>query len=51
VYQALKFWFLDVKPGRSESRLLSYLSALRDRDKVELMTMDLSTTYRSIAQN
>jgi len=40
----------DVKLGRSEPSLRSYLSALQDRDKVEVIVMDLSTTYRSIAQ-
>ena len=40
----------DVKLGRSESSLRSYLSALQDRDKVQVMVMDLSETYRSIAK-
>jgi len=40
----------DVKLGRSEASLRSYLSALRDRDKVQVMVMDLSETYRSIAK-
>lgn len=40
----------DVKLGRSESSLRSYLSNLQDRDKVQVMVMDLSETYRSIAK-
>lgn len=40
----------DVKLGRSEPSLRSYLSNLRDRDKVQVMVMDLSETYRSIAR-
>jgi len=40
----------DVKLGRSESSLHSYLSNLQDRDKVQVMVMDLSQTYRSIAK-
>lgn len=40
----------DVKLGRSQSSLSSYLSQLRDRDKVRVMVMDLSETYRSITR-
>jgi transposase len=40
----------DVRLGRSEPSLRSYLSGLRDRDKVQVMVMDLSETYRSIAR-
>ena len=40
----------DVKLDRSESNLSSSLSSLRDRDKVRVMVMDLSETYRSIAR-
>ena len=40
----------DVKLGRSESSLRGYLSKLQDRDKVQVMVMDLSETYRSIAR-
>ena len=32
----------DVKLGRSEASLSSYLSKLRDRDKVQVMVMDLA---------
>ena len=40
----------DVKLGRSEPSLRSYLSGLMDRDKVQVIVMDLSETYRSIAK-
>jgi len=40
----------DVKLGRSEPSLRSYLSGLQERDKVQVMVMDLSETYRSIAK-
>ena len=40
----------DVKLGRSERSLRSYLSALRDRDKIQVIVMDLSETYRNIAR-
>ena len=40
----------DVKLGRSEASLRSYLRALEGRDKVQVVVMDLSETYRSIAR-
>ena len=40
----------DVKLGRSESALRYYLSGLEGRDKVQVVVMDLSETYRSIAR-
>lgn len=40
----------DVQLGRSESSLRSYLSRLLGRDKVKLIVMDLSETYRRIAR-
>lgn len=40
----------DVVLGRSEEDLQSYLRALRGRSKTELVFMDLSGTYRSIAK-
>lgn len=40
----------DVKLGRSEPSLRRYLRALEGRDKVRVVVMDLSTTYRSIAR-
>ena len=40
----------DVKLGRSESSLKSYLRALEGREKVQVVLMDLSETYRRIAQ-
>ncbi|MFK7891609.1 MAG: transposase, partial [Granulosicoccus sp.] len=46
-----KHHVLDVKLGRSESSLRSYLSALPNRNNVEVMVMDLSETYRSIAKS
>ena len=45
-----KHHVFDVKLGRSESSLRSYLSALPNRDNVQVMVMDLSETYRSIAK-
>lgn len=36
--------------GRSESSLRQYLSSLQGRDKVQLIVMDLSETYRRIAK-
>ena len=40
----------DVKLGRSEASLRSYLRTLKERDRVQVVVMDLSETYRSIAQ-
>ncbi|MFK7976072.1 MAG: ISL3 family transposase [Halioglobus sp.] len=40
----------DVKLGRSEPSLRSYLQRLEGRDHVQVMVMDLSETYRSIAR-
>lgn len=40
----------DVKLGRSEPSLRSYLRAIEGRDKVRVVVMDLSETYRSIAR-
>lgn len=40
----------DVKLGRSESSLRRYLSALPNRSNVQVIVMDLSETYRSIAK-
>jgi transposase len=40
----------DVKLGRSEASLRRYLKGLRGRDNVQVMVMDLSETYRSIAR-
>ena len=40
----------DVKLGRSESSLRPYLKGLRGRDNVQVVVMDLSETYRSIAR-
>ena len=40
----------DVVLGRSEKSLESSLSALLERDKVKVVVMDLSETYRAIAR-
>jgi transposase len=40
----------DVKLGRSEPSLRPYLQGLRGRDNVQVVVMDLSETYRSIAR-
>lgn len=40
----------DVKLGRSESSLRRYLQGLKGRDKVRVVVMDMSETYRRIAQ-
>ena len=40
----------DVKLGRSESSLRAYLKGLQGRDNVQVVVMDLSETYRRIAQ-
>ena len=40
----------DVVPGRSESSLRGYLRRLPGREKVKVIVMDLSETYRSIAR-
>jgi transposase len=40
----------DVQLGRSESSLQHYLKGLRGRERVQVMVMDLSETYRSIAK-
>jgi transposase len=38
----------DISPGRSEGELASYLHTLRGRDKVRVVCIDLSNTYRSM---
>lgn len=40
----------DVKLGRSEAALRPYIKALQGRDRVQVVVMDLSETYRSIAR-
>lgn len=40
----------DVKLGRSEASLRQYLKGLNERDKVQVVVMDMSDTYRRIAQ-
>jgi len=38
----------DISPGRSEPELASYLQRLRGRDKVRVVCIDLSNSYRSM---
>ena len=38
----------DISPGRSEAELASYLGSLRGRDRVRVVCIDLSSSYRSI---
>lgn len=40
----------DVKMGRTETSLGSYLRALEGRDRVQVVVMDLSETYRRIVK-
>ena len=40
----------DIKLGQSESNLRQYLKELNERDKVQVVVMDMSETYRHIAQ-
>jgi transposase len=38
----------DISPGRSEAELASYLRTLRGREKVRVVCIDLSNSYRSM---
>lgn len=38
----------DISPGRSEAELASYLRTLRGREKVKVVCIDLSNTYRAM---
>lgn len=38
----------DLSPGRSEAELTAYLRSLRGRDRVRVVCIDLSNTYRAI---
>lgn len=38
----------DISPGRSEAELASYLQTLRGREKVRVVCIDLSNTYRAM---
>lgn len=40
----------DVVPGRSEAALEKYLSRLKGKEKVRVVCMDLSSTYRSLVR-
>jgi len=41
---------LDILPGKSLASLESHLKKLKDREKVEMVCMDLSDTYKSIVK-
>jgi transposase len=38
----------DISPGRSEAELASFLGTLRGREKVKVVCIDLSNTYRAM---
>jgi transposase len=38
----------DISPGRSEAELRSYLASLRGREKVKVVCIDLSDSYRAL---
>jgi transposase len=38
----------DISPGRSEAELASYLQTLRGRERVKVICIDLSNTYRAM---
>ena len=38
----------DISPGRSEAELAGFLGSLRGRDKVRVVCIDLSSSYRSM---
>jgi len=38
----------DISPGRSEAELAGYLGTLRGRERVRVVCIDLSNTYRSL---
>ena len=40
----------DLSPGRSEAELAAYLRSLRGRDRVRVVCIDLSNTYRAIVR-
>lgn len=40
----------DVRLGRSEASLRRYLRGLKGRERVQIVVMDLSETYRRIAR-
>ncbi len=41
---------LDIVKGRSERELADYLNQLKGKEKVKIVCMDLSSTYRSIVK-
>ncbi len=40
----------DIVPGRSESELAAFLSRLQGREKVKVVCIDLSSTYRALVR-
>ena len=40
----------DISPGRSEAELTGYLSGLRGRERVRVVCIDLSNTYRALVR-
>lgn len=40
----------DVVPGKSEKEMLSFLSRLKGRDKVKIICIDLSSSYRKLVR-
>ena len=40
----------DLSPGRSEAELSGYLGTLRGRERVRVVCIDLSTTYRALVR-
>jgi len=40
----------DLSPGRSEAELASYLHTLRGRERVRVVCLDLSNTYRALVR-
>ena len=41
----------DISPGRSEAELAAYLRSLRGRDRVRIICIDLSNTYRAMIRH
>lgn len=46
-----KHKIFDMVKGRSEADLYGYLAPLIGKERVKVMCMDLSSTYRSIVKN
>jgi transposase len=45
-----KHKIFDILPGKAESTLQRHLQAIPDRDRVKIVVMDLSPSYRSLVQ-